>query len=61
MSEDTDKVYKCPVCNGTGMVMSGFYNTQSDYVYTQTCTNPYEGCRSCFGRGIVWRPLNEAY
>ena len=40
--------YKCPVCNGTGQVPAGFYDTE-------TSINPQaEKCRSCEGTGIVW-------
>jgi len=46
---------RCPVCEGTGIVPGGFYNT----------TNPYDGwtssissetCRSCGGIGYVIVP-----
>ncbi len=44
--------YKCPVCNGTGLVLSGFYNVGIDTVGSST-TNVTEKCRSCNGGGII--------
>ncbi len=46
-------VYKCPVCEGRGLVAEGFYNIGSN-VYQSTSTNPTTTCRTCNGKGIVW-------
>ena len=43
------KPFKCPVCEGRGLVDSNFY-LQSEYS-TSLGTIP---CRSCDGIGIVW-------
>ena len=40
--------YKCPICNGRGMVLHGFY-----FDDTPGETNPID-CRSCKGVGILW-------
>lgn len=42
--------YRCPVCNGKGIVPVGFYSTGA--VSTNTATD--EPCRTCHGKGIVW-------
>lgn len=44
--------HRCPVCNGNGIVPSGFY-LQTIGDWTSYSTIP-ESCRSCFGCGIVW-------
>ena len=45
--------YKCPICEGRGLVPNGFYSAIGvDYcVYSNV--NP-EKCRSCNGTGIIW-------
>ena len=43
--------YKCPICNGNGMVPDGFYNQTSGQ---WSSTGTVEKCRSCNGTGIVW-------
>jgi DnaJ-class molecular chaperone len=41
--------HKCPVCSGTGNVLSGFYLGGGAVFNAST-----ETCRSCSGTGIVW-------
>lgn len=46
--------YKCPVCEGRGIVPNGFYdipNTQN--VYTSSNVAPHT-CKSCSGSGIIY-------
>ncbi len=44
--------FKCPVCNGNGLVPNGFYsNTSGMWSGSSAVT---EECRSCNGKGIVW-------
>lgn len=44
------KAQRCPVCNGTGHVDSGFYNqTSGDW----SSAGGTEMCRSCNGKGFV--------
>lgn len=45
------KPYKCPICNGTGIVPGGFYFSVNGYCST---TNTTEICRQCQGSGIIW-------
>jgi len=42
--------YKCPICNGTGKVPSGFYTSTSGITTSNDLTEP---CKSCV-KGIVW-------
>ena len=44
--------YKCPVCNGNGLVPNGFY-MQTTGEWASTSVSP-EPCRSCGGNGIVY-------
>lgn len=44
-------IYKCPVCDGKGVVPSGFYNVCGQNWYSFN-TKP-ETCRSCNGKGII--------
>lgn len=46
------KPYKCPICNGTGIVPGGFYLSVNGYSSTSTATAKV--CRQCQGSGIVW-------
>lgn len=46
-------VYKCPVCQGTGLVPNGFYSNPGMPTYSSTSTSP-ETCKSCNGTGIVY-------
>ena len=43
--------YKCPVCNGNGLVSNGFYSQMSGHWTTSSTTS--EACRSC-NYGVVW-------
>lgn len=44
--------YRCPVCNGTGLVPNGFYTRTISYWPTTDVTP--ETCRTCKGTGIFW-------
>lgn len=44
--------FKCPICNGNGLVPNGFYS-QVTGCWNSTSTAP-ETCKSCNGTGIVW-------
>lgn len=47
--------FRCPVCNGKGLVPNGFYSFEpsrsSVYVSAETC-------RTCQGTGILWGPAD---
>jgi len=43
--------HKCPVCDGNGIVDTGFYTQTSGY---WTSTGGTEMCQACNGAGIVW-------
>lgn len=43
--------YCCPVCGGRGIVQGGFYNLGG----VAGGTLEYEECRSCGGKGYIWR------
>lgn len=45
------KPYKCPICNGKGIVSGGFYKSVNEYCST---TNVTETCQQCGGCGIIW-------
>lgn len=45
------KPYKCPVCEGRGIVPGGFYASIGPY---STSTSVTEPCRACEGTGIIW-------
>jgi len=45
--------YRCPVCNGTGMV-SFPPDIPGDLHYTTTEIKNYS-CRSCNASGVIWR------
>jgi uncharacterized cupin superfamily protein len=45
--------YRCPVCGGNGKVPAGFYNQTGGRWITSNAAD--ETCRTCNGRGIVWR------
>jgi DnaJ-class molecular chaperone len=44
--------YRCPVCEGRGIVPHGFYLYPAGQTFTDSETSP-EKCRSCNGTGIV--------
>ena len=43
--------FKCPICNGVGLVAGGFYNSVSGTSISDVTT---EQCRQCNGTGIIW-------
>ena len=45
--------YRCPVCEGRGIVAMGFYMATGATWGVGTIFGP-EQCRSCGGGGIVW-------
>lgn len=45
------KPYRCPICGGSGIVDSGFYNRTTQ---EWTSCGGTETCRACAGTGIVW-------
>jgi hypothetical protein len=50
--------HKCPICNGRGVVPSGFYSG-TDYIdeygnLLWTSSDAVEKCRACDGTGIIW-------
>lgn len=45
------KPYKCPVCDGHGIVPGGFYYSTDGFSVSTAVTEP---CRACGGTGIVW-------
>ena len=44
--------YRCPICNGKGIVPNGFYLGVAS-TWSGTSVAP-ETCRACGGSGIVW-------
>ena len=44
--------HMCPICNGTGHVTNGFY--QSNGLEWVSSGTGFDQCRSCGGAGIVW-------
>lgn len=42
--------YKCPVCEGKGLVSGGFYTSVGVSSVSNHTTEP---CRSCDGKGII--------
>ena len=45
------KPYKCPVCDGHGIVPGGFYLSTNQYSVSNYTS---EICRACNGKGIIW-------
>lgn len=43
--------FKCPICNGKGIVPAGFYTS---ITYNWISANTSEKCRTCNGQGIIW-------
>ena len=43
---------KCPICNGTGIVSSGFFDHAGD-MGTWVSDHAAETCRVCQGKGII--------
>ena len=46
--------FRCPICNGIGLVDEGFYTQNMDGIWT-TSRCGKEPCKSCNGTGIVWQ------
>ena len=48
----------CPVCEGRGEVRRGFYSAQSAWTTEWQMSVPQvmERCKTCSGRGVVWKP-----
>lgn len=42
--------YKCPICEGKGIVPGGFYHSVGPYSTSNLTT---EQCRSCNGKGVI--------
>lgn len=53
--------FKCPVCNGTGRVKSGFYQIEGlrDRPFNINTYGQGEECKTCKGTGIIWRDIND--
>jgi hypothetical protein len=49
----TGQPYRCPVCNGNGLVPAGFYDAPITNEYRASTNSAGEICRSCKGSGIV--------
>lgn len=47
--------YRCPVCEGRGLLPCGFYATGGNGSISNSTAD--EKCRTCKGKGIVWRKL----
>jgi hypothetical protein len=47
----SQRPFKCPVCEGRGIVPGGFYNSLGNTWFADTIS---ETCRSCNGKGIIW-------
>ena len=45
--------YKCPVCDGTGLVSRPPNVAGDQETWTSDSTGPFE-CKACKGSGIVW-------
>jgi len=48
--------YRCPVCDGRGIIPIGFYTGMSEGAVSNMTP---EDCRSCEGIGVVWRKFYE--
>lgn len=48
------KPHVCPVCSGRGTVPAGFYREGPD------ASKLPQTCRTCWGSGVVWEPVNHA-
>ena len=49
--ETKKQPYKCPVCDGRGVVPAGFYSCYPEYTCSDANNVP---CRACKGKGIIW-------
>lgn len=48
------KPYKCPICEGCGIVPGGFYSVAYGQIEGYVSSTTQEKCRTCEGRGIVY-------
>ena len=55
-----EQPFKCPICEGKGIVPGGFYTATGE---TWTSDRTTEICRACSGTGLVWGEddSNEEY
>jgi hypothetical protein len=53
-------VYKCPVCEGRGIVKCGFYSVPFGFPIS-TNNVSQEICRSCSGSGLVYDMLSKEH
>jgi len=51
--EHAPKPYKCPICDGVGLVSGGYYNRAGDR-NTWASNKTTEECKVCQGTGIIW-------
>lgn len=49
------RLEQCPVCSGVGNVSPGFYSRTGDTPMWASADLTPETCRTCGGKGIVWR------
>lgn len=54
----TNIPYKCPVCDGTGIVSRPPHVAGDIPIWSSGGTGVYE-CKSCEGEGIVWSKDDE--
>lgn len=47
----TEQPYRCPVCEGSGLVPTGFYSSE----FITGAIPGSETCRTCDGKGVIWR------
>ena len=47
-------VHICPICQGRGKVIKGFYDNIQNDSATSASSLETEECRACGGKGIVW-------
>lgn len=45
-------VYKCPICNGTGLVNGNFYGVTMSWADAMKPERNVP-CRACYGRGVI--------
>ena len=50
--------YRCPVCDGRGLVPAGFYHFPRTLTSTAAGVTS-ERCRSCVGAGVLWSPASQ--
>jgi len=46
--------YRCPICEGNGLVPGGYYMRVHGVAWSSITT--VETCRACDGTGIIWDP-----